>query len=77
MQLNQVQSWFEAGKLKEAIIEPSPKGNGWRVEFKDAKGHLVTLTTQDEEEKLFKNLDAATTLTKRIGFRFVRVEEAF
>ena len=77
MQLNQIQAWFDAGKFKEAIIEPSPKGNGWRVEFKDANGNLVTLTTHGEREKLFKNLDTAATLTRRIGFRSVRVEEAF
>ena len=65
MQLNQVQTWFEAGKFNEAIIEPSPQGNGWRVEFKDTNGNLVTLTTHGEQEKLFKNLDSETSTLSR------------
>ena len=77
MNLDRVRALFEAGKLQEALVEPSRTGNGWIVEFKDAKGERFKLTTQTGEERLFRNLDAATGVAEDIGFETVRVEERF
>ena len=77
MEIDQVQLLFEGGKLSEAIMEPSPTGNGWLLEFRAQDGELIKLTTHGGEERLFRSLDAATNTARRIGFPSARVEEAF
>lgn len=77
MELNDVQVLFDAGKLKEVILEPSFCGNGWLVEFKDESGHVIKLTTHNGEERIYSSLDAATKITEMIGFRSARIEERF
>ena len=77
MDLDKVRLEFEAGTLTEAIIEPSPEGNGWMVLFKKEGGETVTLTDHSGIERVLHTLDAATRLAHEAGFETVRVEEPF
>ncbi len=77
MELEQVKSAFEAGRLREAIIEPSPTGNGWLIMFREAEGDLVKLTDHGGTPRIFHSLDNATKVTSDIGFTSIRVEEPF
>jgi hypothetical protein len=77
MELARVRSEFEAGRLREAVIEPSPTGNGWLVLFREADGELVKLTDHVGADVLYHDLDSATKLANDIGFATIRVEERF
>ena len=77
MELREISLMFEAGQLQEAIITPSPAGNGWWVEFKTLDETLVKLTDHSGVEKQFKDLDLATHTAEELGFKTVRVEETF
>jgi hypothetical protein len=77
MDLGEIRLEFEAGRLKEAVIEPAPGRNGWVLRFKDASGSLVSLAAAGEAERVFHSLDAATRLAQEIGFHTVHVEEQF
>ncbi len=77
MELNHAQAHFAAGDFKEAVIEPSPKGNGWIIEFIDRHDQRVPLTTQLDKKRLFHSLDAASRMITEIGFQSARIEEPF
>jgi hypothetical protein len=77
MDVQQVRLEFEAGKLQEALIEPSPAGNGWRMLFKRPSGEMVALTEHGGAEKILHSLDAATAVAREIGFQTIHVEERF
>jgi len=77
MELERVKSDFDAGRLREAVIEPSPTGNGWVLLFREADGDLVKLTDHGGMPKVFHGLDRATKVANEIGFATVRVEEPF
>jgi hypothetical protein len=77
MDVQQVRLEFEAGKFLEALIEPSPAGNGWRMLFKRPSGEMVVLTEHGGAEKIVHSVDAATTLAREIGFQTIHVEEQF
>jgi hypothetical protein len=77
MELNEVRLEYEAGRLKEAIIEPSGAGNGWVLMFKEENDEIVRLTTHGGTDRLFKSLDAATKMAADIGFKEAHVEERF
>ena len=63
--------------ISEAIIEPSPSGNGWRILFHKADGGIVTLTDHGGTEKLYHTLDYATDILQSAGIKSIRVEEHF
>jgi hypothetical protein len=75
MDIEQVHLEFEAGRLKEAIVEPS--ASGWLVRFKTEADEVVTLTEHGGGDRLFHSLEAATRLAQDIGFKSVHVEEHF
>ena len=77
MELEQVKSDFEAGRLREAVIEPSPTGNGWVLMFRETDGDLVKLTDHSGTPKVFHDLDRASKVANEIGFPTIRVEEPF
>ncbi len=77
MELDQVKSEFQAGRIREAIIEPSPTGNGWVIMFREADGDLVKLTSHGGVPRIFHSLDNATKVANEIGFTSIRVEEPF
>ena len=63
--------------ISEAIIEPSPSGNGWRILFHKTDGGIVTLTDRGGTEKLYHTLDYATDILQSAGIKSIRVEEHF
>ena len=77
MDYEQALSAFAAGHLKEALMEPAPRQNGWLLLFRDGHGDLQRLTDAHGHDRLFRDLDAAAELAHRIGFRTVNVEERF
>jgi gamma-glutamyl phosphate reductase len=77
MKLKETKLLYEAGKLKEAIIESCQENNGWIVVFTDDHGDRIILTNHTGQQRLFKDLDTATRITNEIGFHSVRIEERF
>jgi len=63
--------------ISEAIIEPSPDGNGWHILFHKTDGEIVTLTAHSGTEKLYHTLDHATDVLQSAGIKNIRVEEHF
>jgi hypothetical protein len=63
--------------ISEAIIEPSPSGNGWRILFHKTDGDIVTLTGYGGAEKLYHTLDHATDMVQSAGIKTIRIEEHF
>lgn len=63
--------------ISEAIIEPSPNGNGWRILFHRTDGDIVALTDHTGTEKLYHSLDNATNTVQSAGIKTIRVEEHF
>lgn len=63
--------------ITEAIIEPSPNGNGWRILFHKTDGDIVSLTDHGGTEKIYHTLDNATNTLKSAGMKTIRVEEHF
>ncbi|GAB6041547.1 hypothetical protein [Endothiovibrio diazotrophicus] len=77
MDLLHAQAEFGAGRLQEAVIEPSPDGNGWRVCFVATDGGRVTLTDHTGTERLYHSLDHADEAAREVGFGEARIEERF
>lgn len=63
--------------ISEAIIEPSPDGNGWHILFHKANGDIVALTDHSGTEKLYHTLDNATSVVQSAGINTIRIEEHF
>ncbi|WP_207062213.1 hypothetical protein [Motiliproteus sp. SC1-56] len=76
MEYYDVQLGYQMGALKEAIIEPGSRGNGWVILFRDVDDSLSPLTNAGQA-RIFHNLDNATRLAKDLGFRRVSVLEHF
>jgi len=68
---------YHKKNISEAIIEPSPNGNGWHVLFHKTDGDMVTLTDHGGHEKLYHTLDHATEVLQSAGIKTIRVEEHF
>ena len=77
MDLQHAQAEKTAGNLHEAVVEPSPQGNGWMVVFVDDNGGRAVLTDHTGTEKIYHTLDHASEAAREAGFETVRVEEAF
>ncbi len=77
MDLMHAKAEFEAGRLSEAVAEPSAQGDGWRLLFHTQTGETVVLTDHSGRERLYRSLDHATEVGQDIGFKSVRVEEHF
>lgn len=77
MDLLHVKAEFEAGRLKEAVAEPSDEGRGWRLLLHTQDTETVVLTDHSGRERLYHSLDQATEAGRDIGFDTVRVEERF
>lgn len=75
--IEKAQAEFEAGRLREVILEPADEGNGWMVVLEALDGERVKLTDHGGHEKMYHSLDHATEAAKVIGFDTVRVEEPF
>jgi len=63
--------------ISEAIIEPSPNGNGWRIIFHNDNGEMISMTDHSGAEKRYHTLDNATNVVQTAGFKSIRVEEKF
>ena len=63
--------------ISEAIIEPSPNGNGWRILFHQTDGEMAALTAHGGTEKLYHSLDNASGVLQAAGIKTIRVEEHF
>lgn|GEM_PF-1861481 len=68
---------FHNKSISEAVIEPSPNGNGWHIIFHKNEGELVPLTTPGGTEKIYHTLDTATEALQAAGIKTIRVEEQF
>jgi len=77
MDLKQAKTEFEAGRLSEAIAEPSDQGEGWRLLLLTGTGETWVLTDHSGRERLYHSLDHITEVGQDIGFDSVRVEEHF
>lgn len=77
MDLQHAQAEREAGRLGEAVIEPSPNGNGWMVVFVTTDGARATLSDHTGTEKLYHTLDHASGAAREAGFSEARIEEPF
>ena len=77
MDLMHAKAEFEAGRLSEAVAEPSEQGDGWRLLFHTQTGETLVLTDHSGRERLYHSLDYATEVGQDIGFKSVRVEEHF
>jgi len=77
MDLMHAKAEFEAGRLNEAVAEPSAQGSGWRLLLRGADAANAVLTDHSGRERLFHSLDHATEVGREIGFPSVRVEEHF
>jgi hypothetical protein len=77
MDLLHVKAEFEAGRLNEAVVEPSEQGDGWRLLLHTQTGEIIALTDHSGRERLYHSLDHATEVGREIGFASVRVEEHF
>jgi hypothetical protein len=77
MDLMHVKAEFEAGRLSEAVTEPSEKGDGWRLLLHTVSGETLVLTDHSGRERVYHSLDHATEVGRDIGFDSVRVEEHF
>ncbi len=76
MELNDVQTGFELGTLKESIIEPSDRGNGWIILLRDEHDHLTPLTSMGFQ-RIFDDLYLATSFAHSIGSKQVSVLDNF
>lgn len=63
--------------ISEAIIEPSPSSNGWRILLHKSDGDIIALTGHGGTEKLYHSLDRATDVLQSAGIESIRVEEHF
>lgn len=77
MDLMHVKAEFAAGRLAEAVAEPSKQGDGWRLLLHTKSGKTIVLTDSADRERLYHSLDHATEVGHDIGFDMVRVEEHF
>ncbi len=77
MDLMHAKAEFEAGRLREAVIESSEQGEGWRLLLHSENGAILVLTDHSGRERLYHNLDHATEVVRDIGFDSMRVEEKF
>jgi hypothetical protein len=77
MDIDSAAEEFHKKNISEAIIEPSPCGNGWRILFHKTDGDLVALTSHGGTEKLYHTLDHASELLQGAGIKEIRVEESF
>lgn len=77
MDLLHAKAEFEAGRLGEAVAEPSTEGSGWRLLLHGVGASTDVLTDHAGRERLFHSLDHATEVGREIGFSSVRIEEHF
>ena len=73
MVLMHAKAEFEAGRLSEAVAEPSEQRDGWRLLFHTQTGETLVLTDHSGRERLYH----ATEVGQDIGFASVRVKEHF
>ena len=77
MDIDSAAKEYHKKTISEAIIEPSPSGNGWRILFHKTDGDIVALTDNSGTEKLYHTLDHATDKLQSVGIKTIRVEEHF
>ena len=77
MDLIHAKAEFEAGRLSEAVAEPSEQGDGWRLLVHTQTGETVVLADYSRRERPYHGLDDATEVGQDIGFESARVEEHF
>jgi hypothetical protein len=77
MDLAHAKAEFEAGRLTEAVAEPSEQGDGWRLVIHSKKTGPEVLTDHSGREQLYHSLDHTTEVGREIGFDSIRVEEHF
>ncbi len=77
MDHNQAASAVDAGQLNEAILKPANDANGWTILLVQRDGARVLLTDSGGTEKVYHNLDQATTAARELGLTQIRIEEQF
>ena len=77
MEILQAKAEYEAGRLGEAVAEPSTQADGWRLLLHTTSGETLVLTDHTGRERLYHSLDHVTETGREIGFASVRVEEPF
>ena len=77
MDIDSAAEEYHKKSISEAIIEPSPNGNGWHILFHKTNGDIVALTDHTDTEKLYHTLDHTTDMLQSAGIKTIRVEEHF
>jgi len=77
MNIDSATEAYQNKTISEAVIEPSPNGNGWRILFHKTDGDIITLTDNSGTEKLYHTLDNASSVVQSAGIKMIRVEEHF
>ena len=77
MNIDSAAKEYHKKNISEAIIEPSPNGNGWRILFHKTDGDIVALTDHSGIEKIYHTLDNASEVIQSAGITTIRVEEHF
>ncbi|AAZ23992.1 putative plasmid replication protein RepB [Colwellia psychrerythraea 34H] len=73
MEVKELKNVFDAGGLKHAVVSPAFGTKGYEVILTTSKNQNVVLTAQrsDNQPRVFKSIDAAISVTTKIGFRRV------
>ncbi|WP_435101900.1 hypothetical protein [Arhodomonas sp. AD133] len=77
MEFDAAQDAFRAGELTEAVVSSDDERNGWVIMVRRRGAGLEPITDTRGEPRVYHQLDHASELARRIGFRQVRIEEPF
>jgi hypothetical protein len=77
MEHDQAQLALHSGSLVGAVIKPAEDANGWVILLEDMSGGHIPYTGHSGIEKVYHDLDQATTVARELGCESVRVEESF
>ncbi|MBD1576270.1 hypothetical protein HC723_07460 [Vibrio sp. S11_S32] len=73
MTVTELQRLYQDQLLVEAIIESSAEEAAWIVEFRHRRGGLVLLTDVYGKECHCSDIDDASRLAQKVGFKQVRI----
>lgn len=88
MKLDKLRVYFEAGDLVSALVTPAfSDGKGWLLQVKRQNGVMLTMQLDKKksvgaagfqnQERIFKSIDAAVKSAESIGFREVKVNTVY
>lgn len=75
LQLSELKTLFEAGALKSATVHENPMLNGYNVHFEGKTKDLTYIfrAQREDEQRIFKSIDAAIANAKKVGFKTIKV----